>query len=492
MKKTTKIDWRSIGNTILLNLGKLGTQRHLSALRDGFALTLPLLIAASVGIITMTFIFGGLDTVSTSVLGWIAWGIPGQVQTNANGIVQFVEGSVAQQISNLASAIFNTIWNGIFSFLALFTTMTIAFSLARIKGTKDTFIATLISLGAFMIFTYGDAKYFGTDGLLLAVLTAIISVEIFTWFEKNERLQVKMPAGVPPAVGRSFAKLFPTIFTLLIFIGFQAPFLIITALTTGFGPGAWFSIAKAISIGIQAPFLSLSDNTSGSFVIGFTFIFFSGLLWFFGLHGTNILAGIIFPLWVAGLARNNAFVASGIGSPTVISLGTSEAFITFGGTGVTLGLVLMGIFFARRKAEREVIKFSGASAVFNINEPLVFGIPLVLNFVYLVPYLLGQIVLFITTWLAIEVWRWVPPAIVQIPWTTPAIIGGFLATSSWQGIVLATVNLAIACLIWLPFIYLSNKQAKMRGEQLVAIDYRGTWKRLKERNKKQKKSPKKP
>ena len=152
----------------------------------------------------------------------------------------------------------------------------------------------------------------------------------------------------------------------------------------------------------------------------------------------------------------------------------------------------MGIFFARRKAEREVIKFSGASAVFNINEPLVFGIPLVLNFVYLVPYLLGQIVLFITTWLAIEVWRWVPPAIVQIPWTTPAIIGGFLATSSWQGIVLATVNLTIACLIWLPFIYLSNKQAKMRGEQLVAIDYRGTWKRLKEWPKKQKKSPKKP
>ena len=478
MKTKSKDKWQQIWSASLSKMAKLGEQKHLSALRDGFALLVPLLIAASVGVISMTFIFGWWDTTSTSILGWISWGIPGQVET-VDGIVKFVEGSVAQQISAAGTFVFYTIWKGIFNFLAIFATLTISYSLARIKGTKDPFIASLVSLGAFMILTYGDIDYFGTNGLLLSLLTSLISIEIFTFFEKSKRLEIKMPAGVPPAVGRSFSKLFPTIFTLLIFIAFQAPFLIITALTTGFGSGDWFSVAKAISIGIQAPFLSLTDNSSGSFAIGFTFIFFSALLWFFGLHGQNILSGIFSPIFIAGLARNQEFISNKVGSPTIIADGSQDAFIWFGGTGVTLALVLMGIIFAKRKAEREILKFGGASSIFNINEPLMFGVPLVLNFSYFLPYMLTQITLFITSWLAVEIFRIVPPVIIKIPWTTPAIIGGFLATSSWQGMVLALVNLIIACLIWLPFILISNIRAKRKGEELVQIDYQNSFNKFK-------------
>ena len=480
MKVKSKEKWQQIWSNALNQMAKLGEQKHLSALRDGFALLVPLLIAASIGVISMTFIFGWWDTTSTSILGWIAWAIPGQVETDEHGIVKFVAGSVAQQISATGTFVFYTVWKGIFSFLAIFSTLTISYSLARIKGTKDPFIASLVSLGAFMILTYGNVNYFGTDGLLLALLTSLASIEIFTFFEKSKRLEIKMPAGVPPAVGRSFSKLFPTIFTLLIFIGFQAPFLIITSFTTGFGSGDWFSVAKAISVGIQAPFLSLTHNSSGSFAIGFTFIFFSALLWFFGLHGQNILSGIFSPIFIAGLDRNQKFIAGGDVTPTIIADGSQDAFIYFGGTGVTLALVLMGIIFAKRKAEREILKFGGASSIFNINEPLMFGVPLVLNFRYFIPYMLTQITLFITSWLAIEIFRIVPPVIVKIPWTTPAIIGGFLATSSWQGMLLALFNLIIACLIWLPFIFISNRRAKLNGEELVKIDYKYGFDKFKE------------
>ena len=471
-KVDKKDHWKNFLDKVLMKAGTLANQRHLGALRDGFALIVPLLIAASVGVISMTFIFGAWDTTSTSLLGWITWGIPGQVEIVDN-VVKFVEGSVAQQISQMGFTVFNTIWKGIFDFLAIYATLTISYSLARIKGTKDTFIAPLISLGAFMILTYGDINFFGSKGLLVAILTSIISVEIFTFFEKSKRLEIKMPAGVPPAVGRSFSKLFPTIFTLLIFIAFQAPFLIITALTTGFGSGDWFSVAKAISIGIQAPFLEMASGQAGSFSVGMTYVFFSGLLWFIGLHGTNILDGVFVPIMIAGLEQNKAWVDSGVGSPTVLTQGTLYNFVFFGGTGVTLALILMGLIFAKRKAEREVIKFGGPAGIFNINEPIVFGIPLVLNFTYLVPFMLSQMTLFVTTWLSIQVFQIVRPGIIAAPWTAPAIIGGFLVTAHWTGIVLAAVNLTIACLIWMPFIWISNRQAKKRGEELVKIDYRG-------------------
>ena len=476
---TSKFKWKKFAEVVTTKLSGLANQRHLGALRDGFALLVPLLIAASVGVIFMTFIFGGWETTSTSLLGWITWGIPGQVG-EIDGAITFLPGSVAKQISDIGVAVFNTIWKGIFDFLAIFAALTISYSLARIKGTKDTFIAPLISLGGFMIFTYGDVNFFGSKGLLVAILTSIISVELFSYFEKNERLQVKMPAGVPPAVGRSFSKLFPTIFTLLILIGLQAPFLITTALTTGFGAGPWFSIAKAVSVGIQAPFLELASGQTGAFSIGMAYVFFSGLLWFIGLHGTNILDGVFAPFMIAGLENNQNLVSGAItGEPTVLTQGTLYNFIFFGGTGVTLALIMMGLIFAKRKSEREVMKFGGPAGIFNINEPIIFGIPLVLNFTYFIPFMLSQMTLFVTTWLAIQVFKIVPPGFVVAPWTAPALVGGFLVTASWKGIILAAFNLTLACLIWLPFIFISNRQAKKTGEELVKVDFRAGGQKIK-------------
>lgn len=470
--------WKQRWDNVVLSLGKLGEQRHLSALRDGFALLVPLMIAASVGVICMTFVFGWWQTTSTSLLGWICWAIPGQV-AKINGVVDFVEGSVAKEISSIGTFIFYAIWKGIFSFLAIFSTLSISYSLARIKGTKDPFIASLIGLGSFMILTYGNLDLFGTNGLLVSIFASIVSIELFTFFEKNEKLQLKMPAGVPPAVGRAFSKLFPTIFTTLIIIGLQTPFIITTSLTTGFGAGDWFSFGQAVSIGIQAPFLDLASDSSGSFAIGFSFIFFGGLLWFFGLHGQNILTGVFSPIFIAGLQTNQDFIAGRGGSPTVLADGMQDAFIYFGGTGVTLAFVFMGLLFAKRKVEREIIKFGTAPAIFNINEPILFGVPLILNFTYVIPFLIVQVGLFTTTWLAIEVLRWVPPVIVKIPWTAPVLIGGFLATSSWQGIILAAFNYAIACLIWWPFILISNAKAKKNNEELIKIDYRASLSKIK-------------
>ena len=89
-----------------------------------------------------------------------------------------------------------------------------------------------------MVLTYGQSSLFDSNGLLVSIIASLVSIELYSYFENKEKLQLKMPAGVPPAVGRSFSKLFPTVFTMLIMIGLQAPFIIMTAIAkTGNGVG---------------------------------------------------------------------------------------------------------------------------------------------------------------------------------------------------------------------------------------------------------------
>ncbi|MGL5205348.1 MAG: PTS sugar transporter subunit IIC [Metamycoplasmataceae bacterium] len=467
-------------NVAIMRMGKLAEQKHMATLRDGFALILPMVIVASIGVISMTFIFGWWDTTSTSILGWITMGIPGQTYTTDSGAITFVDGSVAKQISTVGSFIFFTIWKGIFNNLSIFVTLTMSYSLARIKRVKDPFIASLIGLGGFMIFSYGQADLFGTAGMLVAIISAMLSMELYSNFENNKKLELQLPAGVPPAVARSFSKLFPTIFTLLIFIALQAPFMIFRQVFTQLGVGDNFGLGQAISIAIQAPFMSLIENSTGSLSLGLIFASFSTILWFFGIHGTNILDAILKPITIIALANNQDYISSGglEGSISAFADGTNDAFVFLGGTGTTLGLVVTGLLLSKKAEMREVIKFGGAPGVFNINEPLLFGIPLILSFKYAIPFMIVQPILFFITWLAIEQLQWVPPVIIKIPWTSPVGVGGFLATSSWQGIILALFNFLIACGIYTPFVLLANRSAKKNGEELVKIDYKGGWQKF--------------
>ncbi|MGL5617731.1 MAG: PTS sugar transporter subunit IIC [Metamycoplasmataceae bacterium] len=467
-------------NVAIMRMGKLAEQKHMSALRDGFALIVPLIIAASVGVISMTFIFGWWDTTSTSILGWITMGIPGQTYTTDSGAITFVDGSVAKQISTVGTFIFYTIWKGIFNNLSIFVTLTISYSLARIKNIKDPFIASLIGLGGFMIFSYGQTDLFGTTGMLVAIISSMLSMELYSTFENNKKLELQLPAGVPPAVARSFSKLFPTILTLLIFIAIQAPFMIFRQVFTQLGVGDNFGIGQAISVAIQAPFMSLIEDSTGSLSLGLIYATFTAILWFFGIHGTNVLTAIFSPVALIALANNQEYIASGgvDGSISAFADGTNDAFVFFGGTGTTLGLVIAGLLLSKKAETREIIKFGGAPALFNINEPLIFGIPLILNFKYVIPFVITQPVLFFITWLAIEQLQWVPPVIVKIPWTSPIGVGGFLATSSWQGIILSLLNFAISIGIYTPFVLMANKSAKKNGEQLIKIDYKGGWQKF--------------
>lgn len=484
-KSNFKSQFQNGWNVALNGIGKFAEQKHMSALRDGFALLVPLIIAASVGVICMTFVFGWWDTASTSILGWITWGIPGQmifkpfdINIPDEGIWIFAPNSIAMQISTIGTFIFYTIWKGIFSFLSIFVTLTIGYSFSRIKQVKDPFMTTLVSLGAFMILSYGSADLFGTQGMLVAIVASLLSVELFAVFENNKKLELKMPAGVPPAVARSFSKLLPTVFTLLIMIGLQAPFIITLGVATANGVGDAFGFGHAISFAIQAPFIELASSSDASLSIGLIYTFFVSFLWFFGIHGTNVLLAVFGPLSLTFLEENIANRSDPNFIPNAMADGTLDAFVFFGGVGATLAFVLVGLMLSKKKETREILKFGGPSAVFNINEPLIFGVPLILNVAYAIPFILIQPILYTITWFAIEKLQWVPGVIVKIPWTSPVGIGGFLAVGSWEGIVLSLLNFSLACLIYTPFVIFANNKAKKNNEELVKIDYKGALNKL--------------
>lgn len=467
-------------NVFIGRMGKLAEQRHMAALRDGFALLVPIIIAASMGVLAMTFIFGWWDTTQTSVLGWITWAIPGQVQESiVNGMstgFKFVEGSVAYQISRTGTAIFYSIWHGIFDHLSLFVVLTLGYAAARANKVKDPFIGSIVSLGCFMILIYSEKSLMAANGMLVAIFAALVGMELYSIFERTEKFEIKMPAGVPPAVARAFSKLVPACFTLLLMVGLQAPFIIFEAISYGqasFG----FGFGQTIATAVQAPFISLVSDPNASLAIGIVYTFFTALLWFVGIHGTNVLMGVFSPIAILLLAQNQAIRAGTAPAGVSISTfadGTWDAFMFFGGTGVTLAFVLCALLFSRVKATREIVKFGGPSSLFNINEPLLFGVPLILNFTFVIPFIIVQPILYVITWLAIEQFGIVPAVIVKIPWTSPVIIGGFLAVADWTGAVLALFNFLVAVVVWLPFIFIANRRAKKDNQELVSIDYKAS------------------
>lgn len=465
-------------NNTLSAFGKVGNNKHLSALRDGFAMLTPLMIAGALGVVFIVFIFGGWGSNNASFLGIIAriqMGVSGAAYTtagstkiyadlgfmvDANDILTFLPDSTYAEVSNIGSTIFGPLWSAtIGGALSIYTAFAIGYFYSRGKNTNQPIIAGLVSLASFFVLTSFDTSLFGPNGSLISIITAFAAIEVYCALEKSKRLLIKMPDGVPPAVAVSFSKVFPIMILLGGLVLLNAPFVIFnnTLGTTG------VSLGHAIYTGIQAPFETLAADPSGQLGIGLLFITLVGFFWFFGLHGSNILDGAVNPIWFVLLALNTSALANGQEATQAMSKGFFDAYVYIGGTGATLSLLIGTLLFSRRRDTREIAKFSIPAGLFQINEPVTFGFPMVLNTTFFVPYVFTMPTLATIAWLCISILHIVPGGIVPIPWSTPMILGAFLHTGSWEACILAIFNICVAFVIYLPFIFIYNKQAIKQG-----------------------------
>lgn len=418
---------------------KFGSQRHLVAVRDGFAVLMPLVIVASFAVLINQLPIPQFQAEMSAVFGE-GW-------KNVGG---------------------NIYW-GTLSMISVFLAFAIGYQLTK-SYNGDGLAGGLIALSSFAIFIpqsaylvaekskeavsgwgFFNANYTSSTGMFVALVVAILSTEVFVKLTKSKKLLITMPEGVPPAVARSFATLLPAMLTLVVF-GLISVFanLAIAGLTSD---AANQNVFYVLNTFFTAPVQKMT-NTMGSALI---IVFLNHFLWFFGLHGSNIIGSVIEPIMLPLLIANQTAVAAGHQAQYIVTKPFFDAFIYLGGSGTTISL-LIAVFIAgkRKTANREIAKLGFAPGLFNINEPVIFGMPLVLNVWYFIPFIFGPMVITVISFLAIQA-HLVPMTTVMIPWTTPPILGGILATNSIAGGLLAAFNLLLSVAMYMPFIILQER-----------------------------------
>jgi len=280
----------------------------------------------------------------------------------------------------------------------------------------------------------------GSEAIFLAMVVSMLSAKLYAIID-NKGIKIKMPASVPPAVSAPFESIIPSFVILGIF------WLVRIVLEGFFDSSALVLINMILGIPLQV----LGGSLFGIVIAKI----FEQLLWFFGIHGGSLVSGVLTPILQVLEDANKSAVLAGSQPVNIIS---SSFFVHFAGIGI-IGAVVAIIFVAKSKRYKEMGKIAGVPYIFNIGEPSLFGIPLMLNITYFIPFVftcaISTILSYIVFYIGLVP---IPTGLVQLPWTTPPILSGYLVTGSISGGILQLVLIAIAALIWIPFIKIEDKK----------------------------------
>jgi cellobiose PTS system EIIC component len=289
-------------------------------------------------------------------------------------------------------------------------------------------------------------EYLGGAGMFSAILSMIIAVEVLR-FCKTKNLTIKMPEQVPASVSRSFEALIPAAVIITSFWLVRVMF--------NFDVNVF--IAKLFS-----PLVKIAGNTYLGVLLPTLFIC---LLWASGVHGVSVIGSLLRPLWLMLLDENMAVAATGGIAQNIGTEGFYDLFIWIGGSGGTLSLCIL-FLFSKSVYLKQVGKFSIVPGIFNINEPIMFGAPIVLNPLLAIPFVLGPVLNCTTSYIAMSLGL-VNKVSVMAPWVLPAPIKAVMATNDWRAAVLVIFNFAIATLIYYPFFKMYEKNLLKEENQQV-------------------------
>ncbi|HLS09396.1 PTS cellobiose transporter subunit IIC [Lentibacillus sp.] len=407
-------------NILMPIADKLNNNRYLTALRDGFMIALPLIIFGSIFVVLANLPF--LD----KLIGEEAF-------------------AAYQSALGPASAATLSIM-GAFVIIGIGTKLTQSYDIEGIYGGVAAFAAFLILTPQTLEGVSGviPTSVLGAEGMFLGIFTAFIAAELYRFFvQKN--WTIKMPAGVPEAVSRSFSALIPITLTLSVFL--------VVRIIFSYTP--FDTVQNFIYTIIQEPLTALGSGLPATIVA----VLLIQLFWFFGLHGQIIINSVFDPIWYALNDENLQAFQAGGELPNIVTKQFIDTFLVgMGGSGMTLAVVI-GIFLIGRSRQlKELGKLGGPPGIFNVNEPIIFGLPIIMNPLALIPWLLAPVVVTFITYFAMATGMVPKPAGIIVPWTTPVGLSGFLATgNAWQGAVLQFFNMAVVFLIWWPFLKILDK-----------------------------------
>ena len=419
-------------NVLLSISSKVETNKYLGSIKEAFTMFVPFIIVGSFGSMLNILVSG-----ANGLAQWVPWLSnlsPAFTAINFVTIscmslpIAFLIGYKLAEKENLPQLESGLI--GLLSYLAVCpnTISTV------VEGLKDPVVVN--GLGAGVI---------GAQGLFVSMIMSMVAVKFFGLLTNIDAIKIKMPDSVPTGIARSFNILIPI-------------FIIITAFSVG---GCLFNTFTGNYLNvwiyniIQLPLQALANTTGGILVLALV----NQLFWFLGIHGGMVIEGVRGPLSAAGLAENISAVQAGGVATNILTRGFWTSFVVVGGGGITLSLLIAIFIFSKREDHKSIAKFSLIPGICGINEPVVFGLPLVLNPIFAIPFILNSVIAAFIAVVATNI-GFLTCGVLDCPPGLPVFVTGFISYGI-HGIIVQAIILIVTFIIWVPFVLMSNKQAKL-------------------------------
>ena len=422
-------------NVLLSISAKVESNKYLGSIKEAFTMFVPFIIVGSFGSMLNILVAG-----ANGLAKWVPWlSKLSPAFTTINFVtiscmslpIAFLIGyklAEKEQVPQLESGLI-----GLLSYLAVCSN-TIS---TVVEGLKDPVVSS--GLGSGVI---------GAQGLFVSMIMSILAVKLFKVLTNIDAIKIKMPDSVPTGIARSFNILIPI-------------FIIITVFSVA---GCLFNAYTGNYINvwiyniIQVPLQALANTTVGIVILSLV----NQIFWFLGIHGGMVIEGVRGPLSAAGIAENISSVQAGGVATNILTRGFWTSFVVVGGGGITLSLLIAIFIFSKREDHKSIAKFSLIPGICGINEPVVFGLPLVLNPIFAIPFIINSAIAALIAIGATNI-GFITCGILDCPPGLPVFITGFISYG-FNGIIVQAIILAVTFVIWIPFVLLSNKQVEIENK----------------------------
>lgn len=369
---------------------------------------------------------------------------------------QFIETVLAGKLS----AFFDLIYNATFGMLSVFLTCTISFCYARqfdynrasLTSPITSMICFFILSGVQMDTTTWDAL--GVKGVFLAIISALLATKLLrliTSFAKKKTHGYTEDTDIE--FNHSVSMILPAAAVVAVFA------LVNTLVTTFFHTNSVFELFVNTA---NAVFLPLGR----SFFSGILMVIVSSFLWFLGIHGSDVLESVMDHLFTPAIDINASLVAAGQAPTEIFTKQFFDIFVLMGGCGTAICLLLAVLLYSKRRRNRRLSRLAAIPMVFNINELMIFGFPVIFNSMLFLPFVLTPLFSFLTTFLSMRM-GWVPLTISEVNWTAPVLLSGYMATGSVAGSILQLFNIIAGVLIYRPFIKAYDRHCDAASKKLI-------------------------
>lgn len=415
--------------------------KYIMAIKQAFVLLMPVIIVGAFGVLISNMVMSPKDGLASfKVFSFLAEYRPIMTQINYATLGFLTIGAVFMIGLELGKINGHTTpYTGLLAVICFITVVPTTYEIV-LGGTGE------------MVTNVIAKQYTDTKALFLGMIISILSVEIYCKLAKSKRLQINMPDSVPPNVASSFSALLPSIITVTLISTFGFLFLVTFDVT----------LYDAIYIIVQKPLEGAIQSLPGVLLL----MFIAQVFWVIGIHGNQMIKPLREPLLLGAIAVNMTAYENGEEIPNIITMPFWDIYMSVGGSGVTIGLlVAVFIICKKRKDMLEIAKLSSGPGFFNINEPVVFGMPVMLNPMLAIPFIITPLITGTIGYYATYI-GFAGKAVVMIPWTTPPILSAWLATGGSLGaVVTQLICIITAILIYLPFVKMCENKIDAHFEE---------------------------